>query len=377
MIMNFAEAIAQMGPNAATRIANGVRPPANYLFNTFLPERLVPDYHVEASNMIVRTTMAGLVGMDSPYPPGGTVELSTFLENSAKIATSNTLTEGALRQIQSLLRQMMVEGAVSNEFLVNEALNFLNKVIVQAILDTDEWLRGQALIYGLINWTFNKKNLYVNYGIPAANFLTTRTDSSNDSYSDTSSAFWTDMAEAQRLLRYNVRAAVMNSATFNKIVNNTNNNLELVSQSNNAFSVRRYKTVGGNTILDSDTRYSMTFVIYDEEAEVLDTSPAASLGTTQTIKMMPDGKILFVGGNTNNNGYRVGQGSTDNPRNDLELGYHHIAPTVEGGGATGRWARLYTPEGMPMQLRGEGVENSLPVITAPSKIVVATTEMLP
>lgn len=377
MILNFAEALAQMGEGAAAVIANGVRPPARYLYNTFLPERTIPDYHVEASNMIVRTTMAGLVGMDSPYPPGGTVEVSSFLENSAKIATQNTLTEGALRQLQALLREMQYMGNLSNDFLANEALNFLNKVIIQALMDTDEWLRGQALVNGAINWTFNKKNLSVDYGIPAANKLTTRTDANNDSYSDSASAFWTDVAAAQRLLRYNVRAAIMNSSTFNKIVANSVNSLQISNQSNQSFTVRRYQTISGNTVLDSDTRYQMTFLLYDDEVEVLDTSPAASLGTTQTIKLMPDGKILFVGANTNNDGYRVGQGSTDNPRNELEIGFHALCPTVEGNGASGRWARLYVPQGYPMQLRGEGVENSLPVVTAPHKIVVATTEMLP
>lgn len=375
MIFSFAEAIAQLGQNAAARIANAARPSASYLFNTFLPERNMLDYNVEAANMIVRSTMAGLVAMDSPYPPGGTVEVSSFLEKSAKIAISNTLTEGALRQLQALMRQMQVDGQLSNDFLQREALNFLQKVIIQALLDTAEWMRGQALIYGKIDWTFNKKNLYVDYGVPAANFLTARTNANNDSYSDTSSAFWTDVLEARRLLRYNVRAAVMNSATMDKIVANSANNLEILSQEMNMFRVRKYRTVGGNTVPESDNRYTMDFIVYDEEAEVLDTT-ATMLGKTQTVKFMPDGKILFVGQNTYN-GYRVGQGGTDSPRNDLEIGYHHIAPTVEGNGAPGRWSRLYTPEGMPMQLRGEGVENSLPVILAPEKIVVATTELAP
>jgi hypothetical protein len=313
--------------------------------------------------------------MDSPYPPGGVVEASTFLEQSAKIATENTLTEGALRQLQNLMREMQYNGTLSNDFMINEALNFQQKVIIQALLDTSEWLRGQALVYGLINWTFNKKTLSVNYGIPAANFLTARTNSSNDSYSDSASAFWTDVIAARRLLGYNVRTAIMNSATMDKIVGNSVNNLELISQNNSMFTVRKYRDVSGNTVPESDSRYTMSFVVYDEEAEILDTT-AGSLGRTQTVKFMPDGKILFVGANTYN-GYRVGQGSTDSPRNDVELGYHHIAPTVEGNGASGRWSRLYTPEGYPMQLRGQGVSNELPVITAPEKIVIATTELAP
>jgi hypothetical protein len=271
--------------------------------------------------------------------------------------------------------RMQVNGSMTNDFLQREALNFLQKVILQAHLDRAEWLRGQALVNGEIDWTYNQKNLLVNYGIPAANMLTTRTDSSNDAYGDSGSLFWTDIAEARRLLRYNVRAAIMNSVTMDEIIGNTVNSLEVISQDNQMFRVRRYRTIGGNTVPDSDTRYQMEFIIYDEEAEVLDTTAGSSFGRTQTVKFMPDGKILFVGQNRDS-GYRVGTGSTDDPQNDLELGYHHIAPTVEGGGAPGRWARLYVPEGRPMHLTGEGVENSLPVILAPDKIVVATTELL-
>lgn len=375
MIFNFAEALATMGQNAAVRVANAARPPANYLFNTFLPERTQSDYHVEAANMVVRTTASGLVGMDSPYPPGGTVEISTFLEQSAKHAITNRLTEGALRQLQGLMREMQLAGTLGNDFLVNEALNFYQKVVLQALLDTDEWLRAQALVYGAISWTYNKKTLSVNYGIPAANFLTARTNANNDSYSDSASAFWTDVLEARRLLRYNVRAAIMNSATMDKIIGNPANNLEIVSQTNQMFQVRKYRTVGGIVVPESDARYSMMFTVYDEEMEVLDTTAGMS-GKTQTVKFMPDGKVLYIGQNTYN-GYRVGQGSTDNPRNDLELGWHAICPTVEGGGAPGRWGRMYVPEGYPMQLVGEAVENSLPIILANDKIVVATTELAP
>ena len=376
MILNFAEALASLGPNAAARIANGARPPANYLFNTFLPERMRPDYHVDAANMIVRTTMAGLVAMDSPYPPGGSVEISTFLEETAKLAITTTLTEKAIRELQALLRQLQYDGTLTNDYLQNEALNFFEKVILQAHLDRAEWLRGQALVTGAINWTFNQKELTVDYGIPPANKLTVRTDSNNDAYGDSGSKFWVDVAEARRLLRYNLRAAVLNSVTLDEIVNNDANALEIVSQDNQMFRVRRYKTVGGNTVRDTDARYQMDFVIYDEEAEVLDTTAGATFGRTQTIKFMPDGKIIYVGQNRNS-GYRVGTGSTDDPQNDLELGYHHIAPTVEGNGAPGRWGRLYVPEARPYHLTGEGAENSLPVILAPEKIVIATTEIMP
>lgn len=372
MNFNFSEALAALGPDAAVRIANAARPPANYLFNTFLPERNKTSYQVDAANMIVRSTMAGLVGMDSPYPPGGTVEISSFLENTAKIAITNTLPEQAMRELQQLMLQFQVNGTLTNDYLQREALNFLQKVVIQSLLDTSEWLRGQALVYGALNWSFNQKTLAVDYSIPTANKLTVRTDANNDAYGDTSSKFWVDIAKAREMLRYNVRAWVLNSVTAQQILNNSVNNIGVISQSNNTLSIRRYVPLAGNTVPDPDTRFAVDFVIYDEESEVYD---LANPGKTKIVKMMPDGKILAVGQNTES-GYRPGQGSTDDPKTGMELGYSHVAPTVEGGGMPGRWSRLYTPEGRPMHLTGDGVMNFLPVITAPQKLVVLTTEIL-
>lgn len=377
MILNFADALTALGQGAAMRIANQARPPANYLFNTFLPERNFPDYQVNAANMIVRTTMAGLVAMDSPYPPGGFIEVSSFLQNTGKFGIQSRLPEGSLRQIQGLLRQMQVTAGSDPMFLAREAINFLDKVVVQALVDNDEWLRGQALVQGAINWTFNSKPVNIDYGIPVANKLPLRTDASNNSYSDSGSLFWTDVQTARRLLHYNLRAAVINSATLDKIVTNAANNIQILNQTLTSITIQRLIRDGttGAQRPDSDSRYTLTLTIYDEEAEVMDTN-ASNAGRPEAKKFMPDGKILYVGSN-NASGYRVGQGSTDNPRNDLELGYHHMAPTIEGGGAPGRWARLYVPEGYPMMLQGEGAENSLPVILAPDKIVIASTELLP
>lgn len=368
MELNFIEAISALGPRAAFRIANATRPPTNYLFNTILPEMNKPSYYVDSGNMTVRSTMAGLVGMDSPFPPGGVVEVSTFLEQSAKMAIDVALTEGALRQIQEMLAQVMMNGGSSKEALSQEALNFLNKVVVQALMDRAEWLRGQALVTGAIDWTFNKKNLSVDYGIPNANMLANNT--SNDAYGGSSSDFWADVREAQRLLRYSVRAFIAHSDTINEIVDNDVNAVEVLSQSNGGFSIRRYKSISGTTVPSTDARDQITLIAYDEEGEIFDpTDPS----TTITVPFMPTGKILAIG-NNNQSGYRVGQGSTDDPTLDLALGYTHVAPTVEGG-APGRWARLFTPQEEPWQLRGQGVQNLLPVIESPKKIVVLSTDM--
>jgi hypothetical protein len=375
MFTNFAEALAALGPNAGARIINAARPTSDYLLNTFLPERLMTDYSVNAANMLVRTTMAGMVSMDSPYPPGGLVELQTFFEQSLKLGISNRMIEAQIRQLQQLLMGLQLAGSLTNDFLQREAFNFYQKTVVQAILDRAEWMRAQAMIYGAINWTFNQKPVSVSYGIPAGNFLTTRTDANNDSYSDTGSKFWEDVANAQGILRYNLRGAVMNTATYLKILSQPANNIIVLAQSNNSVTVTRTTSRSGNTVQDNDARYTMQFVLYDREAEVMDTTPP-NLGKTEIKKFVPDGKIIYIGANTAS-GYVVGEGSTRNPRADMEIGYHHIAPTVEGGGAPGRWGRMYVPEGYPMQLIAEGASNELPVILAPEKICIATTEMLP
>ena len=338
----------------------------SYLFNTLLPEMNKPSYYVDSGTMTVRSTMAGLVGMDSPYPPGGMVETNTFLEQSAKMAIDVPLHERTLRSIQEMLTQVMIAGGSTKEALAQEALNFLNKVVIQAMLDRAEWLRGQALVNGEIDWTFNGINLAVDYGIPTANMLTSRTG--NDAYNGSASKFWTDVRAAQRLLRYNVRAVIAHSDTINAIVDNSVNNALIVNQSIGGMAIRRYKDVEGNTVPSADARDALTLIAYDEEGEILD---PANPGSTITVPFMPTGKLLFVG-NNNRSGYRVGQGSTDDPTEDLALGYTHLAPTVEGG-SPGRWARLFTPPEQPWQLRGQGAQNLLPVLEAPAKVVVATS----
>jgi hypothetical protein len=371
MYLNFVEAIATLGPDAAFRIANAARPTANYLFATILPEMAKETYHIDSGTMTIRTTMAGLVGMDSPYPPGGAVEVSTFMEQSAKIAIDATLHEATLRELQQMMMRLALSGANTNEALAQQALNFLEKVVVQASLDTAEWLRGQALVTGGIDWTFNKKHLLVNYGIPTAHILTHRTG--NDAYGGSASKFWTDWRAGQRALRYNVRAAIANSATVDAIVDNPVNAVEIVSQNENTLTVRRYNTIGGNTVPSTDARDRMTIITYDEEGEILD---PLNPGQTILVPFMTAGKLLFVGNNPRaNRGFRVGEGSTDDPVNEVALGYYHLAPTVEGGGKPGRWSRLFTPQNEPWQLKGQGVGNELPVIENADLIAVASTAL--
>lgn len=370
MNFNFAAILLALGADAAFKIANAARAAGDYLFNSFLPEEFLPTYEVKSGHLTIRPTMAGLTAMDSPYPPSGIMDASTFLEQSAKVANHVPLSEASLRQIQHLLQTMQNRtDAVTTEFLSREALNFLQKVVIQSHIDTAEYLRGEALVYGAIDWTVGAVNLSVNYGLPNANLLTAR--SGNDAYHGSASKFWTDVALAQRLLRYNVRAFVLHPDTINSIITNTVNAVQVTAQEGSRFSIRRFITINGQNVLSSDARESVTLIGYDKEGEILD---PANPGKTILVPFMPRGKMLVVGNNTDN-GYRVGQGATVDPLASQRLGYTHIAPTTEGGGRPGRWAQLYTPEALPMQLHGRAVTNLLPVIEAPSKIVVATTDM--
>ncbi len=371
MLLNFVEALGRLGRDAGFRIANEVQPESSYVFTQLLPETTLPTYDVKAANMTVRATMAGLVGMDSAYPPGGVVSSSTFMAESAKLANEVYLPEETIRHLQTVVQQLALNSAPTVDYVANEALNFLNKAVIQPHRDVMEWLRGQALAYGAIDWTFNQKNLLVDYGIPTANKLTERTTGNSDAYGHSTSKFWVDMREARRVLRYNVRGFWLNSTTLDEIVNNAANSIEITSQDNSRIEFRRLTTIGGNTMQSSDARDRVTFFIYDGEGEILD---PADYSKTKIVKYLPDGKIIAVGNNVRS-GYRVGEGSTPDPLADRALGYTHIAPTVEAGGRPGRWAELYTPQDKPYQLNGRGVTNGLPVIEAPHKIVIMTTEI--
>lgn len=380
MNVNFAQVLAALGALFAFRMAQGLRPGSLYLFNQVLPERNRPTYHVEDGDITIRPTMAGLAAMDSPYPPGSSITVTKFLEQTAKIAQTVPLSERAQRELHQYMMLIARFGSatvadgttISSEaqLIRNTIISFIQNVVVQAQWDTAEWLRGQALANGVIDWQYGNLSLEIDYGVPSDNLFTTRTG--GDAYGGSTSVFWADHRNALRLLPGGVERIIAHPDTINDILYNQANNLEILSDANNSFRVRRLiGNAGEYQRASSDSREALVLQAYGLEGEVIDPD-----NTSETIKVpfMPKGKIIYQG-RANADGLRVGMGSVDDPNASNALGYTHIGPTVEGGSQPGRWARVYTPQDRPYELRADSVSNLLPVITEPKKLVVLSTDL--
>lgn len=363
MELNIAEALRSMKKDSVFRLANGARPPGNYLFATLLPEVQRFDYQAKSGSMTVRTTMAGLVGMDSEFPEGGMVEISTFSEETAKVANRVTMTEKALRDLHEFLRETGETGGDTKQAIVETALNFTDKLIVQAHLDTFEWLRARAICTGEIDWTFNGKRLYVDYGIPAGNVRAQDTGTSG--WGGSATKFWVAIKDLRAALKHNVRAMIANSTTIDEIRYNPANSMAAIAEDDGGITFRKLNDTTGK--FTDDVSDTVRIVKYDLEVEVIDLD---NPGRTTAIPVVPNGTLVAIG-NANTNRFVVGSGST--AELDNALGYTHLAPTVEGDFRRGRWARVFTPENQPWSLRGEGVTNGLPVIEEPSLIARAST----
>jgi hypothetical protein len=376
MNLNFAAALLTLGAEAAFRIANGSRPPASYLLNDILPERNVNSYHVESGGMTVRATMAGLVAMDSDYPPTGHISVDTFLETTAKIANHTKLPEATLRTLQQAMATLTAngQGVDTTATVVQEALNFFNLVIMQPQLDVSEWLRGQLLSFGALNWQFNKKGLVVDYGVPSANIFPLRTLAGNTAYSGSGSLFWTDVRNIRRALkRTGTRIILAHPDTVEDAQYNTVNSMVVTAETDATITFRKLVSPS-SAEFTADANDTVTIVKYGAEGEILN---PADPTTTIVVPFIEPGKLIGIG-NAGQRGYRPGMGSQDNPA-DLPntLGYTHIGPTVEGGGRAGRWGDMFTPQYEPWSLHGRAASNQLPVLESPDMLAIATTELAP
>jgi hypothetical protein len=375
MIIDFKGLLDSLENDEIFTIANEARPGSNYLFNFVLPERKMRGYSAKVSSMTVKSTMSKLVGMDSPYPRGGVTTRQSFDHELAKMAIEMPFPEQYLRQLREIVNDVYRNNEDDQQTILETMFNFTDKLLVQPHLDTAEWLRAQALIYGEIDWQSDDIHLEVDYGIPAANFLTARTG--NDGYGGSTSKFWTDWHEAQRILKNKVRAVYMNTRTLQTIMYNSVNNLRVVRQDELAgvFQFQRYVTLNGVNVVSDDVRDNITIFVYDDEGEVLDETQPGT-GETVSVPFVPDGAIVAIGAYDSKQ-FRIGAGSTaENINNPVQLGYTHVGPTEEGNGRLGRWANTFVPQGREWMFVGQSVQNLLPVIEAPDRIVNLTTDVV-
>lgn len=375
MDFDLRQAIENLEESTVFELANQARPPADYIFNMVLPSINMDTYDVANSTMTIRTTMAGMSGMDSKFASGGASELTEMNGKTGKITVTADLPEQFLRQLQNMLLRLTAQNMSTSEAIQQTGLNFVNKIIVQAILDREEWLKGQALFTGGLDWTFNGKQLKADYGIPAGNFLTAR--SGNDAYGGSTSKWWVDYYAAQEILGWKVSACIMHPTTLKAIMSNADvNGLQFVTAdpSTNTFVFQRLVSRAGNTVLSSDPRDFVTIIAYNKEGEVWD---LANPGQTVKVPFCPVGGVLWIGERIDaaSNIFVVGDGSTLQPilENPVLMGYGHVAPTTEGGGMPGRWSRLIVSQDKPWSLSADGVSNFIPVIQAPKRIVIGTT----
>ena len=376
MEINFDAAIDSLGgAEGIARLANESRAPASYLLQTsILPVRLRAGYTAEDAGMVVRSTMAGLVGMDSKYPEGGVIDLNTFRENIAKIAIQMNLSERTKRQLRETVSAMLVQGDAgrAGAVVVQTILNFVNKLLLQPHYDRIEWLCSQVLFLDEIAWRFNGATLALDYQTPAQYLFASRTGT--DRYGGTTSVFWADHREAQRLLLGADYVVIGHGNTLNQIVYNDANSADILAAGDGQFTIRRFR--GSLERPVTDARDTATLVAYNLEAEVF--NPAGNGdGTTDKVQFAPEGFLLYVArGAPDVDIVDIDAGSTDDPEDrDLELGYVHLGPTEEAEGALGLWARVYKPEDMPMQLRGQSASNVLPVLRNKTRRVVLSTAM--
>lgn len=374
--MDFGAVLSQMDPNAVFKIVNEARPPADYVFAKYLPEEQKTGFDVKGGSLRVVSTMAGLVGKDSPYPPAGVVDTRTFIEETAKLALQARLSEEAQIELYEILLRMNASRQPTTEFMVRTVLNFANKVLGQGQLDTMEWLRGQALTNFEIDWEYGDQDLKVDYQINKSKYMLPKR-TGNGGYGGSESKFWADIMSAQQKLRYDVVEYLAHPNTINMIIGNDANALRVLSQDNGTFSVVQQKTaVNGGVTDNSDVRYKVTLSAYGGEGEIIDPSNPKK---TIKIPFLEEGKILVIGGGRRR-GFQIGDaapgiGSTPDD-GATRLGYTHIAPTAEGKFRLGRWADIFTPEREPWALEGRSVTRGLPVIEADDRLVVLSTDMV-
>jgi hypothetical protein len=370
--LNVSKFLTNLDHREVLRVVNSARPPSSYLFAKYLPERQEVDFDIQSATIRVVPTMAGVVGMDSPYPEGGAILSSRVTGEIAKMAIQVSLNERDKRKMYQMLLRLG-NGAQSTQYMVTTLLNFADKVLGQSQLDRREWLRGRALIDHSIDWTFNSKNVKVDYGIDSKYRLTARTG--NDGYGGSASKFWADITSAKKLLKYRVAAIIAHPDTWEMVRANSVNKARVINLNEETGDMEIVRVVGTTETSDTDPTYRVKCIAYGLEGSVYD---PANPEAVVNVPFINPGEIVVIGRGVAQ-GFNVGAAAVDEgatPNEVKPLGYHHIAPTDEGGYALGDWGRIYTPDNAPNKIIGQSVSNNMPVLEADNQVVRLKTDMV-
>lgn len=383
MQFNFAEIIAEQNANLkgmdnfAFKMARTQLVPADYLGNTILPNMPKSTYYVKGSSMRIYPTELGLVPMDTPLPPMGAMTSEQFFENTTKIGGAMNFPEATLRDLQEWANAYFAQVASTEglaaaqagvkERLVESVIG-MSSLMLKAQWDTMERLKWQALAKGVITWTYGKIALNVQYNIPTVNV---KNYTSTDSFYNTASKFWTAIKYIYTVLEGGF-TLVTNYNSWIDMLNNPVNNVtvNIDQQLGNGLSVKEISYVNEDKVnpQQRDRRERQRIIVYNKSGTVIDKN-----GDLIALPFIEDGDWIAVGA-AKPEGFELLQGSTPDPNNEYELGYNHIAPTVEGG-QSAIWQRVFTPQDKPYQLQGETASNFLPVIINPNRVVQIHTAM--
>lgn len=370
--LNVSEFMGLVDQRQVLRIINSARPPSSYLFAKYLPERQMVDFEVKSGNIRIIPTMAGAVAWDSPYPEGGAILTSQIVGDIAKMAIQATLTEKDKRTMYQMLLRLG-KGAQGNQYFLTTMLNMADKVLGQAQLDRREWLRGRALIDHQIDWTFNKKDVKADYGIPST-YRPAQYAGANG-FGGSTSKFWEALAAGKKALKYRVRDIIAHPDTIEMILSNDAHKARVITLDETTGNVRLTRIVGSNETNDTDPRYSVNLIAYGLEGAVYDPADPEKV---INVPFINPGEIVMVG-RGGPRGFNIGAdsvGEGPTPDEVKPLGYHHIAPTDEGGYALGDWGRIYTPENEPNKIIGQSVSNNLPILEADNQLYTIRTDMV-
>jgi len=362
------QSLNESRPNAILDIINAARPPATYIGAMILPEVSSFSYFAKAGRMTLRPTMATPTGLSSPFNKSGTITTSTFAHSTFKFTNEVPLNEESLREFQQITSFSTGTPQQVTQQVVETLLNFTEKMLLQSHLDAAEWARWEALSEGAIQWNYNGEVLDVIYN--GMNKNTTRTG--NDKYAGSTSKFWDDVKWAQRTLKHNVFGFFVNANTYAEIIGNEVNKTVPLGGSVKAGKVMLGKYRGTSTSdLERDSSFTIELYVVSGETEILN---PATPGINQLKSFLKDGKMVAIGDSSSTGSFRVGLGSAgDLP--PQAIGITHLGPTVEGNGQPGRWGRVFVPQDAEWSLIGRAASNFIPVIEAPEKVAICTTDM--